>query len=186
VIIDASATTRSSPCLLRCPTLRILPGKPIPGELPEVLARILLLLMLLPVLEIAVLVWLADLTSWLVVLGVLVGAGVLGAFLARQQGVRSLGRLSRELGGGQLPADAMFDAVLVSFAGVLLILPGLLSDVMAILLLLPPTRRLFKSAIRRRFQGQVSASSFSTFDESRPRDQIIDVKVLDSPPQEQQ
>ena len=140
--------------------------------------------MLLPVLEIAVLVWLADLTNWLVVLGVLFGAGVLGAFLARQQGVRSLGRLSRELGGGQLPADAMFDAVLVSFAGVLLILPGLLSDVVAILLLVPPTRRLFKSAIRRRFQGHVVTSGFQTSDAQSSRDRIIDVKVLDSPSQE--
>jgi len=144
----------------------------------------LLLLMLLPVLEIAALVWLADLTNWLVVLGVLLGAGVLGAFLARQQGVRSLRRLSRELGEGQLPADAMFDAVLVSFAGFLLILPGLLSDVVAILLLVPPTRRLFKSAIRRRFQGRVVTSDFQSFDARRPRDQIIDVKVLDSPSQE--
>ncbi len=140
--------------------------------------------MLLPVLEIAALVWLADLTNWLVVLGVLLGAGVLGAFLARQQGVRSLRRLSRELGEGQLPADAMFDAVLVSFAGFLLILPGLLSDVVAILLLVPPTRRLFKSAIRRRFQGRVVTSDFQSFDARRPRDQIIDVKVLDSPSQE--
>lgn len=148
------------------------------------LGRILLLLMLLPVLEIAALVWLADLTNWLVVLGVLLGAGVLGAFLARQQGVRSLRRLSRELGEGQLPADAMFDAVLVSFAGFLLILPGLLSDVVAILLLVPPTRRLFKSAIRRRFQGRVVTSDFQSFDARRPRDQIIDVKVLDSPSQE--
>ncbi len=153
-----------------------------PGESSAVLARILLLLMLLPVLEIAVLFWLADLTNWLVVVGVLLGAGVLGALLARQQGVRSLGRLSRELDKGHVPADAVFDAVLVSFAGFLLILPGLLSDVVAISLLVPPTRRLIKSAIRRRFSGRVVTGGFQSYDTRR--DEIIDVKVLDSPPSE--
>lgn len=146
------------------------------------LARILLLLMLLPVIEIAVLVWLAGLTNWLVVIGVLVGAGMLGAFLSRQQGVRSLSRLSQELNSGQMPADAMFDAILISLAALLLILPGLLSDVAAILLLFPPTRSVFKRAIRRNFQGRVVTSRFQTFDAGTARDEIIDVKVLDSPP----
>jgi UPF0716 protein FxsA len=138
--------------------------------------------MLLPVLEIAVLVWLAGLTNWLVVIGLLVGAGMLGAFLSRQQGVRSLSRLSQELNSGQLPADAMFDAVLVSLAALLLILPGLLSDLVAILLLFPPTRSLFKKFIRRNLQGRVVTSHFRTFDSRAARDEIIDVKVLDSPP----
>jgi UPF0716 protein FxsA len=138
--------------------------------------------MLLPVLEIAVLVWLAGLTNWLVVIGLLVGAGMLGAFLSRQQGVRSLSRLSQELNSGQLPADAMFDAVLVSLAALLLILPGLLSDVVAIGILFPPTRSLFKKFIRRNFQGRVVSSHFHTFDSRAARDEIIDVKVLDSPP----
>ncbi len=52
------------------------------------LARLLLLLMLLPAIEIALLVWLAMETNVLVVLGLLLGAGLLGTFLARQQGLR--------------------------------------------------------------------------------------------------
>jgi UPF0716 protein FxsA len=137
--------------------------------------------MLLPVLEIAILVWLAGLTNWLVVIGLLVGAGMLGAFLSRQQGVRSLSRLSAELNRGQMPAGAMFDAVIVSLAALLLILPGLLSDVVAIFLLLPPTRALFKAAIRRNFQGRMTTTHFQTFDAGTARDEIIDVKVLDTP-----
>ncbi len=52
------------------------------------LARVLLVLMLLPAIEIAVLVWLAMETSVWLVLGLLLGAGLLGTFLARQQGLR--------------------------------------------------------------------------------------------------
>lgn len=142
------------------------------------LARFLLLLMLLPVLEIGVLFWLADETSWLFVVVLLLGAGVLGAVLSRQQGVRSLSRLQEELRSGQMPGDAMFDAVLVSLAAMLLILPGLLSDLVAIVLLLPPTRRWIKAAIRRRFGSPIATSHYYG---AGSRDEIIDVQVIDGP-----
>jgi UPF0716 protein FxsA len=137
--------------------------------------------MLLPVIEIAVLFWLADVTSWLTVLALLLGAGVLGAFLSRQQGVRSLSRLSDELRRGQMPTDALFDAVLVSVAAALLILPGLLSDMLAILLLLPPTRHAIKAMVRRSAQGRVVTTHFDRFEPRSGRDEIIDVKVIDTP-----
>ena len=144
------------------------------------LARLFLLIILLPVLEIAVLFWLADLTNWLVVVGLLIGAGVLGAVLARQQSLRSMRRLSDELRGGKLPGDALFDAMLVSLAGLLLILPGLLSDVVALLLLFPMTRRMIKAAARRRVQRHTVTTYYDIDVESRePRDEIIDVKVIE-------
>jgi UPF0716 protein FxsA len=151
-----------------------------------VLGRFFLALILLPVAEILVLFWLADVTNWLVVIGLLIGAGVLGAFLARQQGVRSLGRLSDEFRRGQMPADAILDAMLVSFAALLLILPGLLSDVVAILLLWPVSRRAIKAALRRGARGRVTTTFYTNFEPRRedfgsrdPRDQIIDVKVIE-------
>ena len=150
------------------------------------LGRFFLALILIPVAEILVLFWLADVTNWLVVIGLLVGAGLLGAFLARQQGLRSLSRLSDEMRRGQMPADAIFDAMLVSFAALLLILPGLLSDVMAILLLWPASRRAIKAALRRGTRGSVTAMYSTNFEPRRedfgsrdPRDEIIDVKVIE-------
>jgi len=151
-----------------------------------VLGRFFLALILLPVAEILVLFWLADVTNWLVVIGLLVGAGLLGAFLARQQGLRSLGRLSEEMRRGELPADAIFDAMLVSFAALLLILPGLLSDLVAILLLVPVSRRAIKAALRRGARGRVTTIYTTNFEPRRedfgsrdPRDEIIDVKVIE-------
>lgn len=150
------------------------------------LGRFFLALILLPVAEILVLFWLADVTNWLVVIGLLVGAGLLGAFLARQQGLRSMGRLSEEMRRGQMPGDAIFDAMLVSFAALLLILPGLLSDVVAILLLWPVSRRAIKAALRRGASGSVQTTYYTNFEPRRedfsgrdPRDEIIDVKVIE-------
>lgn len=147
------------------------------------LARLLLILMLLPVIEIAVLVWLAMETSIWVVLGLVVGAGLLGAFLARQQGLRAMTRVSEEIRRGKMPGDAMLDAVLVSLAAVLLILPGLLSDVLAILLLFPPSRQLLKSAARRNLRTRIVTTHYETFDAPPARDEVIDVRVIESPAQ---
>ncbi|HEX5447335.1 MAG TPA: FxsA family protein [Pirellulales bacterium] len=147
------------------------------------LGRFLLLLMLLPAIEIALLVWIAMHTSLLLVLGLLVGAGALGAILARHQGFRTMTRISGEMRAGRMPADAMFDAVLVLVAAVLLILPGFLSDVTAILLLLPPTRAVVKAAIRRRVATRMVVTRHGDF-YSAAQDKIIDVQVIDSPPRQ--
>jgi UPF0716 protein FxsA len=145
-----------------------------------VLSRALVLMMLLPVVEIVLLVWLARETSILFVLALLVAAGLLGAYLARHQGLAVLGRISRELEARRIPAESLVDAVLVSLAAVLLILPGVLSDAVAILLLVPFTRGLLKRAMRRSVQAHVVMRYGATA--SLNRDEIIDVKVIDSPP----
>lgn len=144
--------------------------------------RLLLLLILLPAIEIVLLVWIAMKTSVLLVLALVLGAGILGAMLARQQGLRAMTRIGEEVRAGRMPADAMFDAMLVSLAAVLLILPGFLSDIVALGLLFPPTRNLFKAAIRRRIESQMIVTRYGSFDAPRGHDEIIDVKVIESPP----
>ena len=147
-------------------------------------ARLLLLLILLPVIEIVLLVWIATKTSILLVLGLLLGAGVLGTYLSRQQGLRAMTRIADEVRAGRMPAEAMFDALLVSLAAVLLILPGFLSDIAALWLLFPPTRKLFKAYVRRRIEARVVMMRQDDFRSGTGHDEIIDVKVIESPPRQ--
>jgi len=152
-----------------------------------VLGRLLLLLILVPLVEIAVLVWLGSHTSWLLVLGLLVAAGMLGAWMARQQGWRTVQRIESELNAGTLPADSVLDGLIVFAAAVLLILPGLVSDVLAIALLFPPTRRIFKFWLAWRMGRRIGTSTFGRGAGPRfgqatfPRDEIIDARVVDAP-----
>jgi UPF0716 protein FxsA len=157
------------------------------------LARMLLLLILLPAIEIVFLVWVASKTSVLLVLGLLVGAGLLGALLARQQGLRAIERISSEVRAGRMPAEALLDGLLVSLAALLLILPGFLSDVLAILLLFPPSRRWLLSVARRRirtrivtaYNGRVDTFDSGSYGEpANRRDEVIDVRVIESAPRE--
>ncbi len=90
-------------------------------------------------------------------------------------------RVSDDIRRGKMPGDALLDALLVSLAAVLLILPGLLSDVVAILLLFPPTRHLLKTAARRNIQTRIVTTRYETFDAPVRHDEVIDVRVIDSP-----
>ncbi len=140
-------------------------------------ARLFLLFTLLPLVEIAVLVWLASRTSGLFVLGLVIGTGFLGAWLARHQGLQAWRRIASEVDGGRMPGESLLDGLLVLLAAFLLILPGLLSDVLAIALLFPPTRKALKAWARHSFRARVVTTRFGTYD----HDEIIDVKVIDSP-----
>lgn len=146
------------------------------------LARLaLMLLMLLPVAEIALLVWIVGKFGFFVALALVIGAGVVGAALARYQGVQCLERVSADMRRGQMPAEPMFDAMLILLAALLMIIPGLLTDVVGILLLFPPTRRSLKHLMRKRFQSRIMVVHGRSPFAGDQHDQIIDVKVVETP-----
>ena len=146
-------------------------------------ARLLfLLLTLLPVVEIALLVWIGTQTSVMFVLALVIGAGILGSLLARYQGWQTMRRISADLELGRMPGESLMDGFLVLLAALLLIVPGVLSDVVAILLLFPPSRWVLKGIVRRRLQARMVAMHHIRADFDA--DQIIDVQVVDSPPRQ--
>ena len=80
------------------------------------------------------------------------GTGIVGASLARQQGISTLARLRREQAEGRLPAEPIVDGVLILVAAAVLITPGVLTDSVGFLLLVPAFRRRLKRVLRRRFE----------------------------------
>jgi len=153
-----------------------------------VLSRLRTVFILLPVVDIALLIWLGYHTSWLLVLALLFGSAVLGAHLARHQRWRTLARVEADLAAGTVPAHALLDGLIVYAAAVLLIVPGIITDVLALALLLPLTRRLFKSWLAVQLGSRIDASMFGGGPAAAPfsrepfaHDEIIDAHVVDSP-----
>lgn len=170
-----------------CATIHTVPEQILLEGLP-VLSRLRTVIILLPVVDIALLIWLGFHTSWLLVLGLLLGSALLGAHLARHQKRRTLARVQADLAAGTVPAHSLLDGLIVYAAAVLLIVPGILTDVLALGLLLPPTRRLFKCWLAVQlgsridaalFSGGPAAAGFSR--EPFAHDEIIDARVVDSP-----
>ena len=101
-----------------------------------------ILLLGLPILEIAVLILVGEWIGLLPTLGIVVGSALVGAILLKRQGFAALGRIRAEAAAGRVPGRDIGHGVMIVVAGVLLLLPGLIGDTIGILLFLPPVRDL--------------------------------------------
>lgn len=104
------------------------------------IVRLLLLFLLVPVAELALLFWLGrDLGVGPTVILVLV-SGFLGAFLARRQGAATWRRFREAFQRGKLPGEELVDGVLVLVAAAVLLAPGMLTDLAGLALMIPAVR----------------------------------------------
>lgn len=103
-------------------------------------------LLLYVVAEVAALIWVAGEIGWWTLL-ILLGSSLIGIFLLQREWKKAWGALSESLRTGQLPSGQLADATLILIGGILLVLPGLLSDIAGALLLLPFTRPFVRSAV---------------------------------------
>lgn len=113
---------------------------------------LLLGLLSLPILEIYLLIKVGGVIGFLPTLLLLFGAASLGTYLLQTQGWSTWVRLQQSLRQGELPAADLVDGAIVVAGGVLLLLPGFLSDLFGLLCLFPATRRAIGAyLIRKRF-----------------------------------
>lgn len=149
------------------------------------LIYLLLLFTVLPLTEFTLLVQIHEQIGLPATIALVLGTGVLGASLARQQGVLTLRRIQQELGDGKMPGDALMDGALILVAGAVLITPGVLTDAFGFALLIPPIRAVLKRGLRRWFAKSVRVQSVGTPPGwSRPeaggQSEIIDAEVIET------
>ena len=125
------------------------------------MGRILILFIAVPIVELFLLIEIGQRVGTLATVGLIIGTGVVGASLARQQGISTLARLRNDLDAGQLPAEPIFDGVLILLAAVVLITPGVLTDLVGFLCLVPAYRRFLKRFLKRRFERAVQTATVS-------------------------
>lgn len=112
-----------------------------------------LLLIIVPVVELAIIVQVAGAIGVLETIGLLIAISVAGAWLLKQQGMATWARLQRSLAEGRVPHQEVIDGAMILFGGALLLTPGFLSDVVGLILLFPITRTALKGAFRSLFAG---------------------------------
>lgn len=114
--------------------------------------RLLLLFTAVPLLELSLLLLIGRHLGVAATILLVLGTGVLGAWLARSEGLRALYRVREEMAGGRLPAEALLDGLLILVAGAVLLTPGLLTDLAGFALLLPAGRRVVRRALAERLR----------------------------------
>jgi len=124
------------------------------------LFKLILLLTVVPLVELYLLVELTRWTeSFAVTVGIIILTGVLGAFVARLQGLKVLSRLREEVNRGALPAGAILDGVMILVAAALLVTPGLLTDACGFFLLIPFSRAIVKRLLRKWLEKKIQDGS---------------------------
>lgn len=113
-------------------------------------AVLFLVFLVVPFVELFVILQVGHAIGALNTVAVLVVVSMVGAWLVKREGISVVRRARERIARGDMPGQELIDGVLILFAGALLITPGFLSDVVGVLLLLPPVRLMLRGVVAHR------------------------------------
>jgi UPF0716 protein FxsA len=138
------------------------------------LLPLVLIFILVPIAELFVIIQVGQAIGIWWTIGLLIADSILGSMLMRSQGRAAWRRFNDAARAGRVPAREVLDGVLVIFGGALLLTPGFLTDILGLVLLLPPTRALVRAVLVRRFAHRMVVAA------ARPRrDFDVDGRAVD-------
>jgi UPF0716 protein FxsA len=124
---------------------------------------LVLLFIAVPIAELAVIIQVGQAIGIWWTIGLLVADSLLGSWLMRHQGRASWRRFNEAVAAGRVPTREVLDGALVIFGGALLLTPGFLTDILGLVLLVPPTRAIVRAVLARRLTARMVAAA------NRPR-----------------
>jgi UPF0716 protein FxsA len=138
------------------------------------LVALVVLFIALPLAELYVILKVGDAIGAVWTILLLAADSVLGSLLLRAQGRSVWRRFNDALVEGKMPHREVIDGVLVIFGGAFLITPGFITDIVGLLLLLPPTRALIRSQVVRRLGRRVAIGVTTRPGRRPPRDYDVE------------
>lgn len=123
--------------------------------------RLFLLFTIVPLIELAILMKLGTIFGVLHTIALVVITGITGALLARSQGLRVVRELQESLSKGHAPTDPIIEGFLVLISAALLVTPGVLTDVIGFILVIPYTRKIVLAFLKEYFIRRMSQGVYS-------------------------
>jgi UPF0716 protein FxsA len=120
------------------------------------LFRLFLLFSVVPIIEVWIIIKVGRVIGALPTIGILLAISMVGAWLARSQGLRTLSLIRDEMAAGRVPAAGLLDGAMILAGGILLLTPGFFTDFLGIFFLVPATRTLLKQWLRKRLERGLS------------------------------
>ncbi len=127
------------------------------------LLRLILLFTLVPLIELSLLIELGRHIGLGSTIAIVIVTGVIGAYLAKYEGFKVISGIRQELGAGKIPAKGLIDGVIILAGGLLLLTPGLLTDTIGFLALIPVTRNYLKQYLKKKFKQKIDSKEIHTF-----------------------
>lgn len=119
----------------------------------------IVLIALIPAIEIYILISLGHEFGLAETFFFVISTGIVGAYIARLQGFYLLRDVNNQINQGIMPTDKMIDGALLLVGGIALLLPGLLTDIIGLFLLIPLIRTLIRKQIEKRLETDLSTGS---------------------------
>lgn len=110
---------------------------------------LILIIITVPALELALLFWAAGNIGFFGTLGLIIATGVLGAYLAKKQGLKAFIDIQKAMSNYEPPGENLLNAAFVVVGGVMLLAPGFISDAVGLTLLFSPTQKIYKPLVYR-------------------------------------
>jgi UPF0716 protein FxsA len=126
-------------------------------------AWIVLLIFVLPVFDLILLIRVGGIIGGGAVLLAVLASGFLGVFLAKSQGRVIWRKINENLLKGQMPADSLLEGAFSVLGGIMLIVPGFLTDLLGLFLLFPISRRMIIAIIKRTIESKVRSGEFKVY-----------------------
>ncbi len=119
------------------------------------LGVLVVLFVVVPIVELFVIIQVGQVIGAWNTIGLLLLISFAGAWLVKREGLGVIQRFRTQLDRGVIPGREIADGVLIILAGALLLTPGFITDLMGMLLLLPPTRAAVRRTALRRLSSKV-------------------------------
>ncbi len=124
------------------------------------LLKLILLLTITPLVELVLLLKLAQMTSVSFTILLVIGTGIIGGILAKLEGLKVMVKIQTELSRGRLPTDPAIEGAMILVAGALLLTPGILTDALGFSFLFPPSRSILREIIKAKLQVMKNNAAF--------------------------
>jgi len=125
--------------------------------------RLFLLFTVVPLVELYLLIAIGRMLGPVPTIGLVLLTGALGAWFARLEGARVIQRWQEAMARQELPKDGVIDGLLIFIGGLLLITPGVLTDIAGLLMVMPPTRRVIARMVRAWFARQIATGRVQVY-----------------------
>ncbi|NNE18691.1 MAG: FxsA family protein [Myxococcales bacterium] len=127
------------------------------------MGRLFLLFTVVPLVELYLLIAVGRVLGPVATIGLVIVTGAVGAWFARLEGARVIRRWQEAMARQQIPKDGVIDGFLIFIGGLMLITPGILTDIAGLSMVMPPTRRVIAGFVRRWFEAQIAAGRVQVY-----------------------
>jgi UPF0716 protein FxsA len=118
-----------------------------------------LIFAVIPLIELGILIKIGTVIGTLNTITLVILTAAIGAYMVRMEGIGVLSRIQQNMQEGQFPAEELINGAMVLAAGALLLTPGVCTDVIGFLMVIPVSRNVIKRLIKRYIEKKISSGN---------------------------